>query len=130
VIQATAPRHTSKPTHNPATISYNSDQIPTTTPDLPKEPVPFVAKCGRRRYDEYAISNALIAGCFYIKKGTKAANSEFPKAFTNSQRFDFGDIRSPLYEFPLIEDAAYISGMLSPLLASSCHHLYCGKDTR
>jgi hypothetical protein len=91
--------------------SYNSDQIPTTTVDQPKEPVPFVAQCGRKRYDEYDVSNALTAGCFYFKKGTKIGGTEFPKLFTNGQGFDFGDIRGPFYEFPLISSAPYISGM-------------------
>ncbi|KAF2432450.1 Ribonuclease/ribotoxin [Tothia fuscella] len=99
---------------NPATISYNSDQIPTTTADPIKEPVPFVARCGKKRYDEYAISNALTAGCFYWKKGTTSGGSVFPKKFDNAQRFDFGDIKGTLFEFPLIEDAAYISGEPGP----------------
>jgi hypothetical protein len=108
-------RRTTKPPA-PKVTSYNSDQIPTTTTDLPKEPVPFIATCGKKRYDEYDVSNALTAGCFYFKKGTKLAGTEFPKAFVNTQRFDFGDIRGQLMEFPLIESAPYISGMSFPLL--------------
>jgi hypothetical protein len=76
-VQATqGGRRTTKAPGNPATISYNSDQIPTTTPDIPKEPVPFGVKCGKKKYDEYDVSNALTAGCFYWKKGTKIANTE------------------------------------------------------
>jgi len=94
----------------PKVTSYNSDQIPTTTPELPKEPVPFVATCGKKRYDEYDVSNALTAGCFYFKKGTKISNTEFPKVFVNNQRFDFGSLKGTLYEFPLIESAPYVNG--------------------
>jgi hypothetical protein len=81
--------------------------------------VPFVATCGKKRYDEYDVSNALTAGCFYFKKGTKIANTEFPKVFVNSQRFDFGDIRGQLMEFPLIESAPFISGMFFCFLTAS-----------
>jgi hypothetical protein len=80
---------------------------------LPKEPVPFVATCGKKRYDEYDVSNALTAGCFYFKKGVKLAGTDFPRTFVNSQRFDFGDIRGNLMEFPLIESAPYVNGMFS-----------------
>jgi hypothetical protein len=72
--------------------------------------VPFIATCGKKRYDEYDVSNALTAGCYYFKKGQKLPGTDFPKPFANTQRFDFGDVRSGLFEFPLIESAPYISG--------------------
>ncbi|KAF2396847.1 hypothetical protein EJ06DRAFT_559487 [Trichodelitschia bisporula] len=82
---------------------------PTST-DPPKEPVPFVVTCGRTRYVEDDISNALTAGCFYQKKGTKVNGSEFPKEFVNNQGFDFGELRAPFYEFPIIPSAPYVGG--------------------
>lgn len=51
-------------------------------------------------------------GCYWWKKNAKIAGTEFPKLFDNSRgRFDFGSIKGTFYEFPLIDSAAYVSGM-------------------
>jgi hypothetical protein len=75
--------------------------------------------CGKTRFNEYDVSNALNTGCYYWKKNQKIAGTEFPKLFPNTGRFDFGDIKGPFYEFPLIDSAAYVSGM-SGFFFSSC----------
>jgi hypothetical protein len=84
--------------------------ICTTTIDEPKEPVPYAVTCGKTRFNEYDVTNALNTGCYYWKKNSKIAGTEFPKLFNNN-RFDFGEIKGPFYEFPLIDSAAYVSGM-------------------
>jgi hypothetical protein len=92
--------------------------ICTTTIDAPREPVPYAVTCGRKRFNEYDVSNALTQGCYYWKKNQKVAGTEFPKSFANTQRFDFGDIKGPFFEFPLINDAAYVSGKLTQIRQS------------
>jgi hypothetical protein len=88
--------------------------IPTTTTEAPKEPVPFIAVCGTNRYVEDDISNAIVAGCYYKNKTQTVNKSQYPKQFQNSQRFNFGQIAGPYYEFPLIGSAAYIGGPPGP----------------
>lgn len=60
---------------------------------------------------EEDVSNALIAGCYYKNKTMTVNKSEYPKAFTNTN-FNFGDVKGPYWEFPLINSAAYIGGEL------------------
>jgi hypothetical protein len=84
--------------------------IATTTTELPKAPVPFVTVCGGTRYVEDDVSNALITGCYYKNKTTTVNKSGFPKAYTNPQNFNFGDIQGGLWEFPLISSAGYVGG--------------------
>lgn len=57
-------------------------------------------------------------GCYWWKKNAKISGTEFPKQFSNDRgRFDFGTIKGPFFEFPLIDSAAYVSGMFPlPLL--------------
>jgi len=92
----------------------NTDVICTTTIEAPREPVPFKVTCGRLLYLEDDVSNALTAGCFYVKNKKKIGNSDYPKIFENRQRFDFGPVGAGagqvLYEMPLIGSAAYAGG--------------------
>ncbi|KAF2666975.1 Ribonuclease/ribotoxin [Microthyrium microscopicum] len=98
--------------------------IPTTTTDAPKEPVPFLTTCGRKKYIEYDVSNAIIGGCFYKNKTQTVNKSEFPKAFPNQQGFNFGDVKGPYWEFPLIDSGGYIGGPPGPdriVFNEACH---------
>jgi len=41
--------------------------------------------------------------------------SEWPKTFDNAgNKFNFGDVKGPFWEFPLISSAAYIGGNPGP----------------
>jgi len=88
--------------------------IPTTTTEKPREPVPFLTTCGRTRYIEDDVQNALIAGCYYKNKTTTVNKSEFPKPFANTQGFNFGNVQPPFWEFPLINSAGYVGGPPGP----------------
>jgi hypothetical protein len=66
--------------------------------------------CGEIRYVEDDVSNALIAGCFFKNKTMTVNKSEYPKSFVNNFGFNFGDVKGPFWEFPLINSAAYIGG--------------------
>jgi len=76
--------------------------------------VPFIAVCGQNRYVEDDISNAVVAACYYKNKTQTVNNSGYPKSFANSQRFNFGSIFGPWWEFPLISSAAYVGGPPGP----------------
>jgi hypothetical protein len=84
--------------------------IPTTTTAPPKEPVPFMTNCGRARYVEDDVSNALIAGCYYKNKTRTVNKSEYPRPFQNLYNFNFEPVTGPFFEFPLIASAPYVGG--------------------
>jgi len=99
----------------PSTSTPTGPQtIPTTTTEMPKEPVPFVTICGYTRYVEDDVSNAIISGCYYKNKTTTVNKSGWPKLFPNDQKFNFGDIKAPYWEYPLINSAAYVGGDPGP----------------
>jgi hypothetical protein len=86
--------------------------IPTTTTAAPREPVPFMTTCGRNRYVEDDVSNALIAGCYYKNKTKTVSKSEYPRLFENNYRINFDPVQGPFFEFPLIQSAPYVGGKL------------------
>ncbi|QDS77302.1 hypothetical protein FKW77_004532 [Venturia effusa] len=104
-----------KPTGTRPDYCTNPDLICTTTGQGPKEPIPYAVTCGKTRFNEYDVSNALNTGCYWFKKGTTIAGTEFPRVFDNEAgRFDFGVVKAPFWEFPLIESAGFVSGPPGP----------------
>ncbi|TID18769.1 putative extracellular guanyl-specific ribonuclease T1 [Venturia nashicola] len=89
----------------------NPDLICTTANNEHKEPIPYAVTCGKSRFNQFDVSNALSTGCYWFKKNSTISGTEFPKVFDNSKgRFDFGKLKGPFFEFPLIDSAAYVSG--------------------
>jgi hypothetical protein len=98
--------------------------IPTTTTAAPREPVPFMTTCGRNRYVEDDVSNALIAGCYYKNKTKTVSKSEYPRLFENNYRINFDPVQGPFFEFPLIQSAPYVGGPPGPdrvIFSESCY---------
>jgi hypothetical protein len=59
------------------------------------------------------VHNALLMGCLYKNKTQTINDSGYPAPFPNSQRFNFGVIQGPYWEYPLISSAGFIGGKLA-----------------
>lgn len=75
---------------SPTPVAIDPLTIVTTTTDLPHLVVPFLTNCGGIKYVEDDVYNALLFGCLYKNKTQTVYESEYPKSFPNTQRFNFG----------------------------------------